>query len=51
MGIGTEVYCAVKAGRRGVGAELKESYYDMAVKNIEIAEEELKQSASQLELF
>lgn len=34
MGIGTEVYCSLEMGRRGIGVELKESYYDMAVKNI-----------------
>ena len=37
MGVGSEVYGAVMAGRRGVGAELKGSYYRQAVKNIEIA--------------
>jgi len=34
MGIGSEVYQAVKMGRRGIGFELKESYYAMAKKNI-----------------
>ncbi len=37
-GIGSEPYCAVKMGRRGVGIELKESYFDVAVKNCEEAE-------------
>ena len=35
MGVGSEVYGAVKAGRKGIGAELKESYFNQAVKNIE----------------
>lgn len=34
MGVGSEVYGAVKLGRKGVGAELKESYYNQAVKNV-----------------
>lgn len=33
MGIGSEVYQAVKMGRKGVGFELKESYFDQAKKN------------------
>jgi DNA modification methylase len=27
MGVGSEVYTAVRMGRRGIGAELKASYY------------------------
>lgn len=34
MGIGSEVFQAVKMGRKGVGFELKESYYDLAKKNL-----------------
>lgn len=37
MGVGSEVYGAVRAGRRGIGAELKPSYYRQAVKNLESA--------------
>lgn len=37
MGVGSEVYGAVVNGRRGVGIELKESYYRQAVRNIELA--------------
>lgn len=36
-GVGSEVYGAVVNGRIGMGAELKESYYRQAVKNLEIA--------------
>lgn len=35
MGVGSEIYGALCAGRRGVGIELKPSYYRQAVKNIE----------------
>lgn len=35
MGIGSEVYQALKMGRRGIGIELKKSYYDLAVKNVQ----------------
>ncbi len=35
MGVGSEVYGAVSLGRRGVGCELKPSYYRQAVKNLE----------------
>ena len=34
MGVGSEVYMAVKMGRRGVGAELKSGYYHQTVKNL-----------------
>lgn len=34
MGVGSEVYCAVKQGRKGIGAELKPSYFNQAVKNL-----------------
>lgn len=37
MGVGSEVYGAVINGRKGVGIELKESYYRQAVKNLEEA--------------
>jgi hypothetical protein len=37
MGVGSEVYSAVTLGRKGVGFELKPSYYRQAVKNMEVA--------------
>lgn len=37
MGVGSEVYSAIMLGRKGVGAELKPSYYRNAVKNCEAA--------------
>lgn len=33
-GIGSELFCAVEMGRRAVGAELKQSYFDQAVANL-----------------
>ena len=43
LGIGSEVYQAILQGRKGVGIELKESYYNQAVLNcqraVEIANE------------
>lgn len=35
MGVGSEVYCAVAAGRKGVGVELKDSYFRQAHDNLE----------------
>lgn len=46
-GIGSEIYTAVKMGRRGIGIELKKSYYDQAVLNVRSAEKE----AGQVGLF
>lgn len=43
LGIGSEIYEAVKADRRGIGCELKDSYFDVAVKNIKKAELVAKQ--------
>ncbi len=34
LGIGSEVYAAVEMGRRGIGFELKPSYFKQAIKNI-----------------
>lgn len=44
MGVGSEVYSAVRAGRIGVGAELKPSYYRQAVKNLASIESEPEES-------
>ena len=34
MGVGSEVYAAIMLGRRGVGIELKASYYQQATRNL-----------------
>ncbi len=47
-GIGSEGYVALEEGRRFVGAELKESYYNQAVRNLEYAE---THADSQADLF
>jgi hypothetical protein len=39
MGVGSEVYGALCAGRRAIGIELKPSYYRQAVLNVEAARE------------
>ena len=48
MGVGSEVYGAVKAERFGIGVELKPSYYNQAVKNVEDA---LSNQYSSMPLF
>lgn len=42
MGVGSEVYSPVYLGRRGIGVELKKSYFRQAVKNIAKAKEDAK---------
>lgn len=39
MGVGSEVYGAVVNGRRGIGIELKTTYYKQAVRNLRAAAE------------
>lgn len=36
-GVGSEGYTAIKMGRKFIGSELKPSYYQQAIKNIESA--------------
>mgnify|MGYP003423222767 FL=1 len=43
MGIGSEVFQAVKMERKGIGFELKESYFDLAKKNLQTCIENKKQ--------
>lgn len=50
MGVGSEVYAAVCQGRRGLGIELKASYYKQAIKNLEHASAQA-QPTKQTELF
>ena len=48
MGVGSEVYGAIINGRKGIGIELKESYYKQAILNLKDAKKETK---DQQELF
>jgi DNA modification methylase len=50
MGVGSEVYESVRLGRRGVGIELKGTYYRQAAKNMERATKETDR-ASLSEMF
>lgn len=50
MGVGSEIYSPLILGRRGIGVELKESYYRQAVKNIKAAAAGIKYDADNLEL-
>lgn len=43
MGIGSEVYQSIKMNRKGIGFELKESYYNLAKNNLSSAVEEKQQ--------
>ena len=45
MGIGSEVFQAVKMERKGIGFELKESYFDLAKKNLDSLIETKKQQS------
>lgn len=45
MGVGSEVYGALVNGRRGIGIELKPSYYRQAVKNLALAKHTEEQQA------
>lgn len=47
LGIGSEAYQAVKQGRRAIGFELKESYFEQAGKHLQEAE----QSQNQITIF
>lgn len=38
MGIGSETYMAVSMGRKAIGVELKTSYFDLACRNMRLAE-------------
>lgn len=44
-GIASEVYQAVKLGRKGIGIELKPSYWRTAVDNMEALDQEMSQAA------
>lgn len=49
MGVGSEVYGAVSLERKGIGVELKKSYFDQAVKNL--LDVQIRFADNQLSLF
>lgn len=51
MGVGSEVYGAVANGRRGVGVELKPTYYRQALRNLKSVDSSTDEEAQQLGLF
>lgn len=53
MGVGSEVCGAVATGRRGIGFELKPSYYRQAVKNLEhtVEHNSWTEQTEQVEMF
>lgn len=44
-GIGSEGYQSIKMGRRFIGAELKRSYYEVALRNLDNAVKEMNQAS------
>ena len=48
MGVGSEVYSAVQNNRRGIGIELKPSYYNQAYKNLNNIQSDRNQQAMDL---
>jgi len=49
MGVGSEIYMAVKKRRKGIGVELKSSYFRQAMNNIEHAKDALPVSIFDIE--
>ncbi len=50
MGVGSEVYSALMMGRKGIGIELKKSYYRQAVNNIGLADQKFNAFSDNLEM-
>jgi len=48
MGIGSEVFGAVNLGRKGIGIELKESYFNMAAKTLKGTQNKYKDTQKQM---
>ena len=51
MGVGSEVFSPVSLGRKGVGVELKDSYFKQAILNVKEADKRFKEGAKQTSLF
>jgi DNA modification methylase len=50
-GIGSEGYCALEMGRKFIGIELKKSYFDVAVSNLQFIVKDIKSKKGQISLF
>jgi len=50
MGVGSEVYASLRMGRKGVGVELKDTYFRQAAKNISQVDQDIKHEESTLQL-
>jgi len=50
MGVGSEVYSPVSMGRKAIGIELKESYFEQAKRNMELVEKRFTED-EQLSMF
>lgn len=51
MGVGSEVFEAVRLGRFGIGVELKASYYRQSVANLETVDVQSQDGACQTDMF
>ncbi len=51
MGVGSEVYGALRHGRKAVGVELKPSYFRQAVQNVKLADKKVDGQVSMLDMM
>lgn len=51
MGVGSEVYAAVSMGRYAIGAELKPSYFEQALRNLAAVDQETAKVNDEPDLF
>ena len=51
MGVGSEVYSPVSMGRKGIGIELKDSYFKQSILNMKDAESRFKKTNNSITLF
>lgn len=51
MGVGSEVFSSISLGRKGIGIELKPSYYKQSILNIKEAEKRFREKNPQVSLF
>lgn len=48
MGVGSEVYAAVKEGRKAIGIELKNAYYKQTIRNLRALQQDKKKNKHKL---